>query len=257
LLAWKRGNLAAMMRRLWPAFAAVIVGLGLTWFWQGTASPMAVVGMATGLWLLGGVAVELGGRIDLFRVSLGASVRRAIGLPRSAWGMSLAHAGIGLVVLGITASVSWEREVITMMQPGEMRNLSGYDITLQDVEAGKGPNYDLIRGTFDVRKGGNAIATLYPEIRRFSDPVAQTTEAAIYPLVSGDIYVVIGEAGSKSQKGLWAVRLYHKPLLSWMWAGAFLMVVGGAFSLSDRKLRVGVARPASRPSAAKEAEGTQ
>jgi cytochrome c-type biogenesis protein CcmF len=245
MLAWKRGNLPAMLRRLWPAFATVIVGLVLTWFWQGTASPMAVVGMATGLWLLGGVAVELGGRIDLFRVSLGASLRRAMGLPRSAWGMSLSHAGIGLVVLGITASISWEREVITMMQPGEMRSLSGYDITLQDVEAGKGPNYDLIRGTFDVRKGGNAVATLYPEIRRYSDPVAQTTEAAIYPLVSGDLYAVIGESGTKAEKGLWAVRLYHKPLLSWMWAGAFLMVVGGMFSLSDRKLRVGVARPAT------------
>ena len=240
-LAWKRAKGAQLIRRLWPALLTTIVGVLLAWYWQGTASPMAIIGIAVGIWLLASVFVELAGRVDLFNSAPSVSLRRAMALPRSAWGMSFAHAGIGLVVLGITASVSWEREVITMMHSGESQTLGAFEITLQDVADGEGPNYSLTRGTFEVRQDGDLVATLYPEIRRYTDPVTQTTEAAIHPLVSGDIYAVIGEAGSNAEKGLWAVRLYHKPLLSWLWAGAFLMVVGGVFSLSDRKLRVGVA----------------
>ena len=243
-LPWKRGNLGALLRRLPVPLAIVLAGVALAWFWQGTASPMAVIGMAVGIWLLGGVVVELAGRVNMLRTSPAESLRRARGLPGAAWGMSFAHAGIALVVLGMTASVSWEREVITMMQPGEQQALGDYDVTLADVGLGQGPNYTYRRGTFEVRQGGQLITVLEPEIRHYTDPVTQTTEAAIQSYVSGDIYAVIGDAGPNAAKGLWAVRLYHKPLLAWMWAGAALMVLGGGFSLADRRLRIGIGKRA-------------
>ncbi len=245
-MAWKRGNIMQVLRRMWPAGVSVVVAIVLCLTWLETTSPMALMGVALGVWVLVAVLVELAGRVDLFRTSVGASARRAVGLPGSAWGMSFAHAGIGLVVLGITASVSWEREVITMMQPGETRSLGGYEMTLTSVTPGNGPNYSYIRGVFEVREEGQFITQLTPEIRTFTDPPTQTTEAAIYPLVTGDIYAVISNAGPNAKPGLWAVRLYHKPLISWMWAGALLMVVGGMFSLADRRLRLGVAARAQR-----------
>jgi cytochrome c-type biogenesis protein CcmF len=207
---------------------------------------MALMGVSLGVWVLVAVLVELAGRVDLFRSSVATSARRAVGLPGSAWGMSFAHAGIGLVVLGITASVSWEREVITMMQPGETQTLGAYEMTLTSVAPGSGPNYSYVRGVFEVREEGRFIARLTPEIRTFTDPPTQTTEAAIYPLITGDIYAVISDAGPNARPGLWAVRLYHKPLISWLWAGGLLMVLGGVFSLADRRLRLGVAARAGR-----------
>ena len=251
-LAWKRGNIAALPGRIWPAVVLLLVGLGLAIWWQGAAAPLEILGLATGIWLLASVLVELAGRINLFRTSLGGSMKRAVGLPRGAWGMSVAHAGMGLVVIGMAASISWEREVISLKYPGDSSTLGAYEITLQDVALKQGPNYRYHEGTFIVRRDGAVIATLYPEIRNYTDPVTQTTEAAIYPLISGDLYAVIAESGANNIPGepkRWGVRLYHKPLIGWMWLGAFMMFVGGGLSLSDRRLRVGVAQKAKQAEA--------
>ncbi len=51
-----------------------------------------------------------------------------------------------------------------------------------------------------------------------------------------DLYTVVGEPDGA---GGWTVRLYHEPLVPWIWAGAIVMVLGGLTSLSDRRLRVG------------------
>jgi len=251
-LAWKRGNIAALPGRIWPAVVLLLVGLGLAIWWQGAAAPLEILGLATGIWLLASVLVELAGRINLFRTSLGGSMKRAVDLPRGAWGMSVAHAGMGLVVIGMAASISWEREVISLKYPGDSSTLGAYEITLQDVALKQGPNYRYHEGTFIVRRDGAVIATLYPEIRNYTDPVTQTTEAAIYPLISGDLYAVIAESGANNIPGepkRWGVRLYHKPLIGWMWLGAFMMFVGGGLSLSDRRLRVGVAQKAKQAEA--------
>jgi cytochrome c-type biogenesis protein CcmF len=251
-LAWKRGNIAALPGRIWPAVVLLLVGLGLAIWWQGAAAPLEILGLATGIWLLASVLVELAGRINLFRTSLGGSMKRAVGLPRGAWGMSVAHAGMGLVVIGMAASISWEREIISLKYPGDSSTLGAYEITLQDVALKQGPNYRYHEGTFIVRRDGAVIATLYPEIRNYTDPVTQTTEAAIYPLISGDLYAVIAESGANNIPGepkRWGVRLYHKPLIGWMWLGAFMMFVGGGLSLTDRRLRVGVAQKAKQAEA--------
>ena len=105
----------------------------------------------------------------------------------------------------------------------------------------RGPNYTGWRGTFTVTRDGAPIARLAPEKRQFPAERSATTEAAIHATWSGDLYAVLGE---RNESGAWSVRLYHNPLVTWIWAGMLLMALGGMISLSDRRHRVGVPRRA-------------
>ncbi|MDA0339544.1 MAG: cytochrome c biogenesis protein CcsA, partial [Proteobacteria bacterium] len=245
LLAWKRGNIRAALDRLrFPMVIAVVSMLSIALL---TDSPWwASVAIGYGVWLTASVLAELAGRLNMMKVPLRQSIARAAGLPRSAWGMTVAHLGIAVMIFGIAASSAWEQERITVMNIGETVELGPYQITLDSVGPERGPNYTAVRGTFSIYEGEKLVTRLTPETRRFSNPPQETTEAAIYPLISGDLYAVI--AASK-QDGRWGVRLYHKPLISWIWAGALIMVLGGSLSLSDRRLRVGAPKPAAKSDA--------
>jgi cytochrome c-type biogenesis protein CcmF len=242
LLAWKRGNLREALRRLGPALImAILAGLAVAITTRGPF--WASIGVGYGVWLTVAVLTELAGRIGLAR-GPGQALRRALGLPRGAWGMTVAHLGIAVMIFGIAVSSAWQREEITVIEPGDSVHVGGYRFVLDAVGPARGPNYAAVRGTFSVYRNDRFIVRLYPETRRFFDPPQETTEAAIHPLVSGDLYAVIGHVQGD---GRWGVRLYHKPLVSWIWAGALIMVLGGALSLSDRRLRVGAPRAARVP----------
>jgi cytochrome c-type biogenesis protein CcmF len=245
MLPWKRGDLGGALQRLKFAFAvAVIVALG-TAVLAYDGPWLAIPGMALGAWLVAGALVEAAERIRLFRTGLAESGRRLLRMPRSAWGMTLAHAGAGVVLLGIVASSSWQQEVLQVLKPGESVSVGGYEFTFVDARNVQGPNYTAVRGTFQVSQDGKPVDTLYPEARQYPNPPMETTEAAIRARLSGDLYAVIGDP---TGDGGWSARLYHKPIIHWIWGGAMIMVLGGLISLSDRRHRVGA--PSRRRAAA-------
>jgi len=236
LLAWKRGDLAGAIGRLKAAFAfAAIMALG-TWWWLSNGPLLAVLGMALVGWLAVGVLVELAERLRLFRVPLAESWARARHLPRATYGMSIAHFGVALVVLGIAASGTWQSDYLGVLKPGQTVTVGPYDFTLQSVGPVPGPNYQAMRGTFLVSRDGQPVAVMQPETRRYPVPPMDTTSSALRATPIADLYAVIGEPDGK---GGYAARLYHKPLVSWIWLGAMVMVLGGLVSLSDRRHRVG------------------
>jgi len=245
LLPWKRADLLGALGRLKAvavlAFAAALVAVYL---YRGGPF-MAWLGMALAVWLFAGALSEWAGRVRLFRAPIGESWRRAVGLPRSAYGMTLAHSGLAVAIAGMTASAAWQGEVVRVMKPGEVAELGGYSYRLEGVETLRGPNYTSETATFAVQRDGRAVARLTPEKRRYDVQRRETTEAAIHTTGLADLYAVIGDPDGR---GGWTVRLYHEPLVPWIWAGALLMVAGGAVSLSDRRLRVGA--PSRRRKAA-------
>ena len=236
LLAWKRADLAGALARLWFAFAAAAVAALIL---AGDGPPLAILGAGMAAWLAAAVLVEWGERVRLFRVSIGETLRRAVNLPRSAYGTSLAHFGVAMVVAGITASSAWKTESFQIMRPGETVTVAGDDYRFDGVEIIEGPNYAAERGQFTVFDGERVIAVLQPEKRVY--PVSQmpTTEAAILTTWLGDHYVVVGDADGK---GGWATRIYYNPLVAWLWIGTIVMAVGGMVSLSDRRHRIGAPR---------------
>jgi len=243
LLAWKRGNISRAAQILLPA---VIVSLVFFWIsiWHDAAGLiMTGVGIALGWWLIFAVVLEINKKTNFFGYPRGFW-RRAKGLPRATWGMSLAHAGLGIILLAITVSEAWTEEALRLMKVGDSELVGGYSFTLEEVTPVAGPNYTAVRAHFLVEHDGHFITRLAPEDRVYSDPPMNTTEAGIYPLIRGDLYAVIGEyAGSNA----WSVRLYFKPLISGLWLGASFMALGGLISLSDRRQRIGAPAGKKRP----------
>ena len=238
LMSWKRSDLAGVLLRLKVAVGLSLVAAAATWFLQGgSAGPWwAAGGMGLAAWLLLGTLADWAERVKLFKAPLPEAMRRARNLPRSAWGMTLTHAGLAFFIAGATASSAWKVESVQSQQVGQSVTVAGYTFLLTEVRDVPGPNYMATEGVFQVTKDGKPFATMRPARKMYRMPPRPASDAAIQGTLWGDVYAVIGEKGSD---GGYVTRLYFNPLVPWMWAGAFLMVIGGLTSLSDRRHRVG------------------
>jgi cytochrome c-type biogenesis protein CcmF len=235
LLSWKRGKLGRASLILIPALVVSLTA-ALIVFWSVLKGPiMTSIGLMLAFWLITSVLLEISERISLFKNPTGAwsKFKRQ---PRGDWGMRLAHLGMAVVILGITVSEAWTHERLIVLSAGETTEVGGYNLLFSDIKPVVGPNYTSVSGTFEVTESGKLVTILHPESRLYTEPAMTTTEAAIYPMVSGDLYVVIGEQVGPDR---WSMRLYFKPLISGLWFGAILMMLGGLISLSDRRLRIG------------------
>jgi cytochrome c-type biogenesis protein CcmF len=244
LLAWKRADLGAALGRLWAAALVTAAAIAAVVAVNGFRDLVGIVGMAMAAWLFAGTLAELATRIRLFKAPFAESRRRLAGLPRSAWGMSLAHAGLAVAIAGMTGAGVWKQESVQLMTPGESRAFAGYDVTFVGATPARGPNFDATLGTFTLGRDGRTVATLVAEKRFYPVEGRETTEAAIRTTLAGDVYAVIGE---RQPSGAYVTRLYYNPLVAWLWGGAAIMVLGGLFSLSDRRHRVGAPSRRTQP----------
>jgi len=236
-LAWKRGDAAAAAERLMFAGLAAVFATLLILAVMQRGPWLAPVGIALGVWVIGGAVQELAFRTKVGQLAWRDSLRRFMGLPRSVYGTALAHIGVGVMVIGIVATSAYRVENVLVMKDGDTTQIIGYDLTFQGVKQQPGPNYSSLVGNFTVHYGGSEIATLHPSKRTYTAPRQTTTEAGIYVAWLGDLYAVLGDP-QESGDGF-AVRLYFNPLVRLIWIGALIMSLGGLISLSDRRLRVG------------------
>jgi cytochrome c-type biogenesis protein CcmF len=250
LLAWKRADLAGVTQRLLGAFVVALLGIAATLAIEGhPVLPALVVGLA--LYVMSGALIDIAERIGTFRVPLATMAARARGLPRSNWGTALAHFGLGVVLLGIVGETQWGAERIVAMKPSDRVTLRHYDFTFDGTVPRTGSNYRDLVARFTVRRDGEVLGTMQPAKRTFLSRNSTTTEAALMARGFSQLYVSLGDVGAD---GSIVVRIYHKPMVLMIWLGAVIMVIGGAFSLSDRRLRVGAPRPARSAAAMQPAE---
>lgn len=241
MLAWKRADALATAQRLYAAaVAALVVGLIALFVVEG-APILAAVGLAIATWLVAGAAVEIAERVKLGKIPFGQSMNRLKGLPRSAWGTAIAHAGVGVLVFGVVGVTAGAQERVVLMQASQTLEIGPYELTFEGVTPAPGPNYEADRGIFTVRRGGNVVGQLTPEKRFYPVAKMPTTEAAIRTTILDDVYVVLGDPqpGATPGQTQWIVRAYHNPLQPLVWVGCIIMVLGSIVSLSDRRLRVG------------------
>jgi cytochrome c-type biogenesis protein CcmF len=244
LLAWKRGDLYGAAQRLTLAFAVALVAMGATFAITQGGPVLAPFLIGVAFFSMTGALIDLGERIQLFRQSFGGSMRRLAGLPRSAIGTGIAHFGLGVCLLGIASEAYYGAERILSMKPGQTVAVRGYDLTFDNLISRPGPNYSELVAKFTVKSGADTIGEMEPSKRTFAARKSSTTEAALLTRGFSQLYLSLGDAGDD---GSIAVRLYHKPLVLLIWLGTVVMVIGGAFSLSDRRLRVGAPRAARKP----------
>jgi cytochrome c-type biogenesis protein CcmF len=200
------------------------------------------LGLAAATWLFLASLIGVAQRLDLRSGSLNTIWHRAAGLPRSIYGLAVAHAGIAVVAAGIAGVSAWQSESVALLTPGQSATLGGYEVRLLSVAKANGPNYETTIGKFDISVGGAHIDEMVAERRFYPSPGSDTTEAAIRVRPLDILYVTLGE---QAATGAWTVRMYHHPLVSWIWSGCVIMVLGGLLSLSDRRLRVGAPRRGS------------
>ncbi|MEE4294382.1 MAG: heme lyase CcmF/NrfE family subunit [Xanthomonadales bacterium] len=206
-----------------PAVLAVLTGIA-TAVWLPSAGAWGIAGSAGAAWVI--VA-----NIQYYVQRMASGSRPG----RSETGMVLAHLGVGLFLVGasLTNAVSTEKHI--RMVSGDRFSLSGYEFVFQGTRAVNGPNYAADRGEFIVLQGGSEITRMYPEKRRYLS--GQTmTEAALDPGLTRDLYVSLGEPLDNFGNA-WAVRLYHKPFIRFIWLGGLFMMLGGFIAASDKRYR--------------------
>ena len=247
MLNWKRDTARAVLLRLrWPiAAATVAIGLGLVTF--GLSQIGAALGMALGVWLIAAAFMLLARRWGLGRK--GAETGRLIRTtPLAFWAVAVAHAGLGITTIGITAMSAWTVSEVVTMVPGQTIEFAGRRITLDALGPATGPNYRADQARFRVEGGGQPFLML-SEKRFYPSSQTQTTEAGIRGEATGNLYISVGESATL---GGATVRLWWHPLVGWIWGGAMIMALGGLLSLSDRRMRL--AMPARKPKPVKGAE---
>ena len=217
---WREARMPDLVQRLkWAALVAVACGL-LVPFVLGQWTAMKSFGLLLAFWIFASAVAGLPPKLR--------------GIGRAQFGMFLAHAGVGVFVVGVSMVKGYEVERDLKMEPGDAATVGAYTFRFDGVRDVEGPNYTAARGTVSVLRGESLVKTMHPEKRVYKVQQMPMTEAAIDSGVSRDLYVSLGEpVGGRA----WTVRIYHKPFISWIWGGCLVMALGGLLAASDRRYR--------------------
>ncbi|MCF8165291.1 MAG: heme lyase CcmF/NrfE family subunit [Rhodoferax sp.] len=221
--SWKNSNLLDVIKRLWIAALVAVIAAALIPFAMGEFTWLSSLGFLLAFWVISSGVLQI--------------IRQAkAGKPtRSFIGMQVAHLGIAVFTIGVTMVGTYQEEKDVRMLAGESVSVGGYDIQLQGVSPVPGPNYKAMQGTFLLTRNGKLEATMYPEKRSYFSSTMPMTEAAIDASLTRDIYVSLGE---ELDDKAWAVRVYYKPFVDWIWGGCVLMALGGLLAMSDKRYRM-------------------
>ncbi|MES2772212.1 MAG: heme lyase CcmF/NrfE family subunit [Pseudomonadota bacterium] len=238
---WKQSNPRELLRALrWALLCASLVGGLLPLLYQGVSgwTPLIALGLLLASWIILTSLLNIYTRVQATRGerAFWPCVRQQ---PRHFYGMHLAHIGIAVFVIGVTLVKGYEAEKDVKMAVGETVSIGGYHFQFNGVRAAQGPNYRAWVGDFDVLLNGQKLRKLNPEKRYYLSSSMPLSEAAIDTGWLRDLYVSLGEAIDKDKpEAAWAVRVYYKPFVDWIWGGCLLMALGGLLALSDRRYRL-------------------
>ncbi|MDH5424927.1 MAG: heme lyase CcmF/NrfE family subunit [Gammaproteobacteria bacterium] len=191
----------------------------------------AVIGLLLSVWV-----VLSAMRLFVSRINKNKSLSVALlEIPRSFYGMTLAHVGVAVFIVGITLTSLYSQEKDIRLEPGQMYQMGEYSFEFEGVTQIQGPNYTANQGRVKVRKGAQLLQIMQPQKRIYRVQKMPMTEAAINAGISRDLFVALGEP--LDDKGAWSVRLYVKPFIRWIWIGAVIMALGGLLASTDGRYR--------------------
>ena len=229
---WKDASLPELALRLrWALAISAITAIALPLL-LGNLTPMIGLGLFLAFWVFASTAQLVYQRLRQSEAGFIASVAAS---SRSWWGMVIAHLGIAVFVLGVTVVKGFESEIAVKMHPGDVAHLAGYDFRFDGVESRDGPNYTANHGQIHVSKNGVLRTVLEPEKRLYTVTNMPMSEAGISPHLIHDLYASLGEP---LDGGAWSVRIYHKPMVEWIWFGCLMMAFGGLLAMSDKRYRL-------------------
>ena len=226
---WKNDSISNLWQKLrGVAAVSVVLGCVLPLF-AGPWSFIVALGLTLAIWIV------LGAGLHIWRYLRAKGPGQST--PLAYWGMHIAHIGVAVCVVGIAMVNGYETEKDVRMSLGDTVEVGGYTFRLVDITDVPGPNYNATRGKVEVTRNAEPIASLYPEKRNYFSSTMPMTEAAINSSIARDIYVSLGEKLSDGPPPAWAVRVYHKPFVAWIWGGCVIMALGGGMAALDRRYR--------------------
>jgi len=226
--AWRSQKPGALVKTLKiPALIAVVAGLLVPFIFYGRLGLLMAIGSIAGFWIMG---VSLVTPLRSWRRAPGTST-----MTRSTLGMCVAHFGVGMFVLGVTIVSAFSVEADRSLRIGESATVAGYDFELRGMRNVEGPNYRAIEGEIDIYRDGKFIAQVRPQKRTYIVQQSPMTEAGIHAGLTGDLFAALGEPLGDNA---WSVRLQSKPMIRFIWLGAFVMALGGMIAASDRRYRL-------------------
>ncbi len=234
LARWKKADMPNMLKQLRWAFVASAIFAVVVPFLMGGWSWLAALGVVMAAWIVTTAIYGIRVRYKATNADLPWG-HRLNSIPRSFYGMHLAHIGVAVCIIGGTMVSNYMSDKDVRMDIGDTVTVGGYTFRFDGVIETKGPNYTANKGLIQVLQDGHEIITLEPEKRVYTVQTMPMTEAAIDTSIWRDLYVSLGEPVSG---GAWSVRVYHKPFVVWLWAGVILMVLGGVTAMTDRRYRV-------------------
>ena len=237
--SWRKAELPDLWTRLRWALGVAFVTAVLAPFVMGRWSPLTAIGLFLAFWIICATVAHV---VQRLRQSPQQGLAGKLRANSAAWyGMLAAHLGIAVFIIGVTMVKSYGIEQNVTMDNGQTVSVGGYDFTFRGVAPVNGPNYAGVAGVVEMARNGQVLRTLRSEKRIYNAGGMPMTEAAIDTGFFGDRYVSIGEPVSdKGVEGAWALRIYIKPFVDWIWGGAFLMALGGFIAMTDRRYRLAV-----------------
>ncbi len=233
LLRWKSAALPELAIRLrWAAGTSVLAAVAIP-FMMGRWSWLTSFGLLLAAWIISTSIFGLWQRLKNGNSGTGF-LQRLRKPTNSFYGMHVAHMGIAVFIIGVTLVNGYQSEADVKMSINDTTTLAGHQFRFGGTQEIKGPNYVASRGTIEVRRNDQAVATLHPEKRLYTVQNMPMTEAAINRGITRDLYVAMGEELSP---GTWIVRIWHKPFINWIWIGCLIMALGGLLAASDRRYR--------------------
>ncbi len=239
---WKKTTLPELATKLRWAFGISVVSALLVPSLMGKLTPMLFVGMLMAFWVLSSVITAF--RVRLSQAGSGDLMSKLKSITPAFYGMLLAHLGLAVFVVGVSMVKGYESEVDVRMEPGQTLNVKDLAFKFDGAKSELGPNYESMKGTFHVSKNGHELTVLWPEKRFYPVQGSMMTEADISPGFFRDFYISLGE---QLEGGAWSVRIYVKPFVQWIWAGAILMALGGILTLVDKRYRKSANKISSNP----------
>ena len=233
---WKHDDAGRLLQELWiPFLLSIGVAIAAILFPDVAAGGSLLVPLGLGLaaWVLFSHLAGLRKRLRHKRGLKGLTTDMASG-GRSYYGMLLAHLGVAMFIVGITMVSNFGSEKDLRMSPGGVHDVAGYSFRFEGVVTVAGPNYRAAQGRFSVFQDGEQVAVLKPEKRTYFASKKPMTEAAIDWGFTRDLYVSLGEPVGD---GDWALRIYYKPYVRWIWLGSIFMALGGILAVTDRRYR--------------------
>ncbi|MFZ5524592.1 MAG: heme lyase CcmF/NrfE family subunit [Pseudomonadota bacterium] len=233
LARWKQSSVQELSKKLrWGMVAAVILAVLVPMVF-GNWSPLKSFGLLLSFWVIASLVVSLRQRWS----GHGSFMQRVRSQSSSYYGMQLAHLGIAIFIIGVTVVKGYATERDVRMDIGDTVDASGYVFRFDGVREIQGPNYVAAEARVTVSRNGKLVTELFPQKRRYNASGMPMTEAAIDTGLFRDLYVSLGEQ-IPGTRTAWAVRVYYKPFVDWIWAGCVLMALGGVLAISDRRYRI-------------------